>query len=234
MPREVKDIERKSALVVVRDTTDEGVYEIDISTESTDRDGDVIEVEGWQLENYRKNPVVMWAHSYRTVPIGKALDVVKAPPVLRASFMFREPANEFDPVLPIKAAWDQGILRAASVGFRPLKMEPINPDDDSWFAPMRFIEQELLEFSIVPIPANQDALRLAFDAYVKGLGLPSDGSANVTFDNFLDWPKELQAEWLMEGGSPEDSNNTANVELSEEERAALEQYLKHLKLLLGV
>lgn len=47
------------------------------STAQVDRYGDVIEVEGWDLKNYKKNPVFLWAHDYRQPPVGKALKVAK-------------------------------------------------------------------------------------------------------------------------------------------------------------
>jgi len=50
-------------------------YDIVISTDAVDRDGDIIEVDGWEIDNYLANPVVLWAHDYRGVPVGRALEV---------------------------------------------------------------------------------------------------------------------------------------------------------------
>lgn len=163
--------------VTILKQNEDGSQDIVISTDAVDRDGDVIEVDGWELENYLNNPVVLFAHNYSSVPIGRTLDLRREPGALVARFAFREAANEFDPVLPVRAAWDQGILRAASVGFKPLEFEPLEPAEDEedallWFwGPKRFKKQELLEWSVVPVPANQDALRRAFEAYVKSLGV---------------------------------------------------------------
>jgi phage head maturation protease len=167
-------IHKQSAVEILK-TFDDGSEEIVISSSVEDRDGDVIEVDGWELENYLANPVVLFAHDYRGVPVGRSLDLRREPSALVARFKWRDPANDFDPVLPIKAAWDQGILRAASVGFKPLEVEPLDgsdaPPDMDWFwGPKRYKRQELLEWSVVPVPANQDALRRAFEAYLKSLG----------------------------------------------------------------
>ena len=43
------------------------------STEVVDRDGEILKASGARLENYRKNPVVLWAHGRYQLPIGKAL-----------------------------------------------------------------------------------------------------------------------------------------------------------------
>ena len=167
----------KQHTIEILKTFEDGSQEIVISTEAVDRDGDVIEVDGWEVEHYLQNPVVLFAHNYSSVPVGRTLDLRREPGALVARFAFRDPANEFDPILPVRAAWDQGILRAASVGFKPLEFEPLESAENmndaiEWFwGPKRFKRQELLEWSVVPVPANQDALRRAFEAYVKSLGV---------------------------------------------------------------
>ncbi|MEK4222375.1 hypothetical protein N1I86_10340 [Bacillus sp. FSL W8-0116] len=45
------------------------------SNEARDRDGDIILASGWELDNYKKNPVFLWAHDYTIPPIGRALSV---------------------------------------------------------------------------------------------------------------------------------------------------------------
>src|SRR5205807_1446535 len=42
-----------------------------ISTGAVDRDADTLAPDGWQLDAYRKNPVVLWAHDYRQPPVAK-------------------------------------------------------------------------------------------------------------------------------------------------------------------
>ena len=44
-------------------------YEFIASTSDIDRDDEVIEVTGWDLKNFKKNPVIMWAHNYSNPPI---------------------------------------------------------------------------------------------------------------------------------------------------------------------
>jgi len=50
---------------------------------------------GWKLENYRKNPVVLWAHDYlgKNLPIGKAVNVTVDGKRLVADVVF-DPADE--------------------------------------------------------------------------------------------------------------------------------------------
>lgn len=120
-----------------------------ISTGNPDRDNDVVEASGWLLENYRKNPVVLWAHDYRSLPIGKAtmVGIEGGKLVANAEFADHEMANT------VLRLIDGGFLRATSVGFRPTKYV-FNEDRRG----IDFSEQELLEFSVVPVPANPEAL----------------------------------------------------------------------------
>lgn len=197
---------------VIKEHTD-GSYDVVISTEGEDRDGDIIEVDGWETADYMRNPVILFAHNYRDVPIGQTQHLRKEAGRLVATFRFRDPANEHDPILPIKAAWDQGILRAASVGFRPISREPVDDDaDGGLFGPFRYTRQELLEWSIVPIPANQEALRLGYEAYIKGLGR---GMAVLSTD---DYPADAS--------EPNDSTDSASDELSEDVLDALARLIK--------
>lgn len=162
---------------------EDGSYTIVISTDSEDRDGDVVEQDGWEFNNYLLNPIVLFGHDYRSVPIGMTNELTREGGKTIANFTFREPANEHDPVLPVRSAWDQGMLRAASVGFRIKDWEPLDEDDDNWFAPRRYTKQELLEWSIVPIPSNQDALRREFEAFLKSIGMSSISNLQEVTEN---------------------------------------------------
>lgn len=127
------------------------------STEARDRMDEVILTSGWDLKNYKKNPVFMWAHDYGSPPIGKALNVRKTEEGLR--FRVKFASQEAYPFADtIFRLYEGGYLNAVSVGFQPLAHE----EGDGEKQPRRtYTKAELLELSAVPVPANQDALRLA-------------------------------------------------------------------------
>lgn len=156
-----------------------GVYELWASTEDIDRDGDVLIASGAQLENYLKNPVVLYGHNYYGFPVAKTLEAeVVVGKGLRVRFQFAPQGTHAD-IDAVRSLWEGGFLNAASVGFRPLKWQDRKPGADesfpSWYTPRVYTEWELLEWSIVPVPANQDALRLAAKAMADGLKAKAGG-----------------------------------------------------------
>ena len=138
-----------------------------LSTPRVDRDDDTIAIAGWRLEEYRKNPVVLWAHQYKIPPIGRALNTRIEGERLRSEAQFT-PSDMGHPLgfgfgHTVFRMFQEGYLNAVSVGFDPVKWAY---NEDRGFNAIDFLEQELLEFSPVPIPANPDALQ---GASAKGI-----------------------------------------------------------------
>ena len=140
-----------------------------ISTEDRDRDRDRIKQAGWDLKNYKKNPVVLYAHDYRSLPIGRSLDVwveesAKGPRLKALKQFTAQDENPMGHMIYKLAA--NKYLKTASVGFRPLvfKEDPEATEKDiegAVFMPMLFEKTELLESSVVPVPSNPNALHEA-------------------------------------------------------------------------
>ena len=133
-----------------------------ISTQSIDRDGEVLSSKGAQIENFQQNPVIPWSHQTFDPPIGKALWVKKGAKRITAKvrFAMTERAEEVWQLFRGK------FLNAFSVGFMPLAGHRPTPDDikkNPDLADARFIydKWELLEFSPVTVPANAEALAIA-------------------------------------------------------------------------
>jgi len=144
---------------------EEELFEWTMSDYTLDRDLERIDPAGWDLKNYRKNPVVLWGHNPSIPAIGVAQDasVDKETGRLRGKIKFS--AKEVDPFAwMIKEKIREGILHTGSVGFRPMKVEIVDHSDDDKNAKGKRDEtrlihrkQELYEFSIVNIPANPSA-----------------------------------------------------------------------------
>ena len=130
------------------------------STETVDRDGEVIKADAWQLGSYNKNPVVQWAHDYQSPPVGKTLSIERrgTDTVFQIQFATSDEYAFADTVYKLCKG---GYLNATSVGFIPIEYEKAKKQGD----PSRtFTKVELLEISIVPVPSNPDALVSARNA----------------------------------------------------------------------
>lgn len=170
---------------------EKGIFEVWISTEGTDRAGDIVRATGARLENYRKNPVVMYGHDYSIPPIAKALTVDVIPGVgIKSRFKFPTPG--IHPLADtIRGLWTEGFINAASIGFEPIKAVPL--DHSRAYGPQDYTEWELLEYSLVAIPANQSALRLA---YQKTMAKVKNGSLT---DQALDLGLEVVKKAVRSG-----------------------------------
>lgn len=126
------------------------------STDDVDRYGDVILAAGWKMDTYLKNPVFLWCHDRDELPIGKCIAYKIEANRLLMQIQFA--TSEENPLSEqVFRLYKGGFLSAVSVGFRALKAGP-RQDGDSMG--VLFQEQELLELSAVPVPANQNAVAL--------------------------------------------------------------------------
>ncbi len=152
--KDMKTIVRKSVDIKRKDG------KIIISTINPDRGGDRVNPKGCKFENYMKNPVVMWLHDYKGqtpaagIPIARCTGLT----ITDNDIVSEEPQFlEGDPFAQrVKNAWEQGFIKTASIGFAPLT-EPV-PNE---FNGLDFESWEMLEWSLVPIPMNADAMRIA-------------------------------------------------------------------------
>ena len=132
-----------------------------ISTDEIDRTGEVVE-QSWNLENYKKNPIVLFGHdpSKPGYVLGKATEIIADKDgdknITLGTVQFAEEGTSQDADTVWKLV-KQGILRTVSVGFIPHTFKKLSDDDDTDV----LADNELLEFSIVPIPANPSAVALA-------------------------------------------------------------------------
>lgn len=123
-----------------------------VSDESVDRDGEVISIDGWQLENFKRNPVMLWSHDPYTVALGK-WENIRYRTVNGKKKLTMEPNFHklSDMSKLISELVDKGYPpQTTSVGFRAFERDG-----------NKFTKQELLEASFVNIPANPEATQMA-------------------------------------------------------------------------
>lgn len=177
---------KKQFLKALIEKKGEGVYSFIASTSVIDRQGESIDQAGWELENYKKNPVILWAHDYSKPPLGKSEVSVDGQNLLTEITFASEEANPF--AQQMRKLVDEGILNTLSVGFIPKERQG-----------HIITRAELLEISLVPVPANPEALALVRS--MKGF----EELADILAKNMEDFPAdddELDEEEL---GASDDS-----------------------------
>jgi len=145
-----KNTKKKIQAMVMKE---EGRLVAVASTEDKDRSGDIVRAAGWMLDNFKKNPVLQFAHNYNQPPVGVAKNIR----VDGKKLIFEPVFHEITPLArEIKQMYeaDPPIMRAFSVGFIPLERE--EKDDYT-----EITKQELLEISAVPVPALAEALTVS-------------------------------------------------------------------------
>lgn len=155
----------RKQMIAPADTLTEGIRSLrfTISTDCIDRERDCISLAGWSLDNFRRNPVVLWGHDATKLPIGRAFNVGIVDGALKASVEFI-PADTPEAGGFAEAVYQlakSGYIAATSVGFRPIKWKFTEDPErgaDDWFPGIDFELQELIELSVVTVPANPDAL----------------------------------------------------------------------------
>jgi len=155
-----------------------------ITTSDRDRHGDIVIPRGCvnHLKNYTRNPRVFFAHNTNDLPIASArdLDGNLALDILDdriySTAYFHGETRESEIIFRLIA---RGELQASSIGFLPIRASILSLDEEEQDVvdletgeeilnfrgsqtrstpSLRFLEWDMIEWSVVPIPANQEAL----------------------------------------------------------------------------
>ncbi|MCP4651304.1 MAG: hypothetical protein GY853_14645 [PVC group bacterium] len=157
------------SIIKAEDGTDTNIIEFPISTQQQDRHGEIIIQKGIKTQDY--NGVVLFNHDSQGMPIGKVVDI-RRDQATKTTYA----KIEFDNITPEDVAIFEKVknktLRSVSVRIRIIKAGYRKPTKyeldnggvslDHKGEKLYFIEEsELLEISIVNIPANPGATRAA-------------------------------------------------------------------------
>jgi HK97 family phage prohead protease len=122
------------------------------SKEVVDRMGDIVKIAGIKTDNYIKNPVILFNHNPDKI-IGKAVDVLKTNDSLIVKIQFANTPLAQE----IKELVAEGFLNTLSIGFMSLQYKQNDNGNGIIYESV-----ELLEISIVSIPANPEAVVLRY------------------------------------------------------------------------
>lgn len=146
-------------------------YRFVISTDDEDRDGDIVKQDGWEFDEFNANPIALLQHDHKA-PVGRwsniqtrsrqkggyetVADLTLAPPVS-------------DVLKYANALVESGILNATSVGFGVKNFERRKDAQGRPRKGMIVHKAVLREVSLVSVPANANAIRIA-----KSLNISND------------------------------------------------------------
>lgn len=213
--------------------------EVIISTEAVNSYGSRVLTAGIDLEQYRRNPVLLWMHRRSwepgAMPIGRIENLKVEDGKLIGTPVFDQ--ND-DFARQIESKWENGFLRMASAALEPVETTP----DPALVLPGQTREtvtrSKLVEVSIVDIGGNDEALQLVG---AEGKLLKLAAGENCPGLPLLELKKETDPEPEAAPGAAENINNPQiqlnkmNKELLEllglSEGASEEQAVAAVKLL---
>lgn len=184
----------------------DGGFEFVMSDSTLDRMGDVVEPAGLDLSEFQHNPVALFGHGKQgdPLPIGKWDNVRIERGKLKGRLIFAEKGTS-PRIDEIRALVEQGIIRGASVGFKPLEVEPLTTGRG-----VRYKRGKLVECSVVGLPANPNALRVAKSLHI------SDDTMNLVFGEHAEGDGGIVRRHIGEqaGIPPAQKARTMNLPLS--------------------
>ena len=175
------------------------------STSVEDRHGEKIDQTGWELKNFKKNPVMLWAHDHSEIAVGNARNIHIERKSGEPRLMFTPDFHDkTDTARALKELFEEGWLNSFSVGFIPKDFDGKES---------KYLKQELLEISAVNVPANPDARTMSYKTLVdKG------------FDKAL--AKEVTGMEEKDEETTEEVDETENETTEEPEKKMIGQFLK--------
>ncbi len=66
----IKQLDFKAVEKIGKASDKNGTFDVIVSTEMKDRANEIVRQSGWELQNYKNNPIVLWGHDYYSLPIG--------------------------------------------------------------------------------------------------------------------------------------------------------------------
>lgn len=229
---------KAEAYIEKADALTEGEVEFVVSTNALDAHGERINVDGIDVTDFKKNPVVLWGHDGFNLPIAKATKIWKEDGKLmaRAKFYLKDTfANKVYNYIV------DGFLNAVSIGGMVKE----------WGDDGITIEKLLMkEFSVVSVPANQEALvasksfsgeqraelNALANAYArKMLSQEAGGMTKLqkevdVLDSFVTTLKELVNNEPLEDKESEDTNRRVVLRQAQVVDQQAETVIRHIKL----
>jgi len=213
------------------------------STEVVAMDGDIIRVDGWDLDTrYATNPQFLWSHNSSILPLGKGVDwriiTDKGEPRLEIDVEFAGPEQDHEFADRVYLMYLTGFLRAVSVGYvvhgyeSPDKdaREELGLDDYGYVV----TKAELIELSAVVVGSDPNALIQGgqvpreMQEAVLAVRAASPEADRPAWDDVI---RQLPGEWALTNEAPKTDPAMTRADLSSltDEVVALREDVRGLR-----
>ena len=216
------------------------VVEHIVNTKALDRYYTCVLPKGARVENYLKNPVVLWCHNIDEttikVPIAKCIELQIEEDSIKVKTQF----NANDPLaVKVFQAYKDGFLNAWSIGFQPENWEGVteknlvevnqrfglnltkeNIGSAGIYGLYVIYQWELLEYSAVPVPGNPEALSKEYTAELVTRGLADEKDIRTMLTKKEEKAEEVSKEVITKETVAEETKEVVAVETVSKEVAA--------------
>lgn len=181
------------------------IYTFVMSQEIVDRDGELVVLDGLDINKFLKNPQLFYNHESRNYPIGLVKSIRREGNKLIGDVWLNQITEESKIV---KQLIDAGNLKTGSIGFSVSEAN-YNDKDGIYY----LTKSELYEFSICNIPSNTGSVRIKAGAVLNQNNKKSIDNVIGTLNSaIIDLQKILD-----EANSNSDENKESKTEIVNEE-----------------
>ena len=186
------------------------------STERLTRTNHIIDFDGLSVKNFKQYGPILFDHDYGTLPVGRSVRVQKDPETRQTKIRVKfDPDDAF--AMQLAKKYQTGFMKAVSVGVMVIERRDLTEEDIGKGASKadmdlarfgsRLTKTDLMELSLVSIPANVDAKKIVDQAVKAG---------TITEDEGQEWIQESVSTKENEGTpTPGEAKKIAEVLLVE-------------------
>jgi HK97 family phage prohead protease len=185
------------------------------SSDAIDSYDEIVEQQ-WDLKRFKSNPIVLYAHNSRELPIGKAVDCKMVDGNLECTLEFAD-AEANPKAEQVFRLIEGGFLKAVSVGFVPRDVRKETRGGKDVYV---LSNNELHEISVVPIPANPEALakikakaKAGAERTAKGKTMLTEAEVEALKSNIAEREATIATFPVTEKALADERTKTAALEL---------------------
>ena len=148
----------KSITIEAIEKGEDGLKRYWATTDRIDRDMEILDPDGMQWDQFKENNVLLYVHDAYSLPVGNVVNLRREKTESKNGWTFEPewfPEGLDEQADKVRKLVELGRLKCFSVRFIPVEVEDLEYEKAGAYR--KYTKWELLEISVVPIPANPDA-----------------------------------------------------------------------------